>query len=172
MPYIMLWCRAAIAGVFLVSVLSKLWGRAALAEFIRWVASLRLVPRRWSRPLAYCAVAAEVGALILLAVPSTVVLGLAHGTVLLAMLTGAIVVTLRRGDRAPCRCFGAGTARLGLPHVIRNLVLIAVCGTGLAVAPFGPGMALHPVGVMITLLGAAVIVLLVLQFDDLVALFA
>src|SRR5262245_366547 len=172
MPYILLGCRAAIAGVFLVAVLSKLWGRAALGEFVRWVGSLRLVPRRWSRPLAYGAVAAEASAVILLALPSTAGPGLGYGAVLLSMFTVAIVVTLRRGDRTPCRCFGAGTARLGLPHVIRNLVLIAVCGTGLGVSAFATGTAWHPVGVMITLLSAAVIALFVLQFDDLVALFA
>jgi uncharacterized membrane protein YphA (DoxX/SURF4 family) len=61
LPYVLLWCRAVMVGVFLVSAVTKLSGRAALAAFVSWVASLRL-PRTWSRPVAYAGAAAELGA--------------------------------------------------------------------------------------------------------------
>lgn len=171
MAYFVLWCKAAIAGVFLASVVSKVWGRAALGEFVLWVGSLRVLSGRWSRPLAYGAVAAEAGAPVLLATPRTALLGLGYGAMLLTVFTVAIVATVRRGDRRPCRCFGRGTNRMGRPHVVRNLALIAICGTGLLGSVFATSPAWHPVGVIITLLCAAVVNLLVLQFDDLIALF-
>ena len=67
----MLWCRAVLVGVFLVSAVTKLSGRASLAAFIWWVESLRLLPRGWSRQMADAAVAAELAAAILTAVPAT-----------------------------------------------------------------------------------------------------
>jgi hypothetical protein len=170
--YVVLWSRAAVAGVFLVSLAGKVRGRAALAEFVSSVGALEVVPRRWSRPAAYGAVAAEGSALLLVAIPATVPLGLASGAVLLSAFTAAIAAALRRGVRTPCRCFGASTTRLGLPHVVRNLALVAVCATGLVAAAPATDPARHPDGVATALVGAATVVLLVARFDDLVELFA
>jgi Methylamine utilisation protein MauE len=172
LAYLVLWCRAAIAGVFLVSVASKLRGRAALEGFVLWAGSLPVLPRRWSQPVAYASVAAETGALVLLVIPAAVPFGLGYGVVLLLIFTIAIVAALRRGDRRPCRCFGNATAPLGLPHVIRNLALIAICATGLIGTAFADRPAWNPAELATTVLTATVPALLALQFDDLIALLA
>jgi hypothetical protein len=61
---------------------------------------------------------------------------------------------------------------LGLPHVVRNLALVAVCATGLAATASITGPAQHPVGIATALVSAATVVLLAARLDDLVALFA
>ena len=54
---------------------------------------------------------------------------------LLIAFTGFVAVTLRRGVRTPCPCFGASDAPLGLATIARNLVLIAA--TLVATVPRG-----------------------------------
>jgi hypothetical protein len=108
----------------------------------------------------------------MLAVPATVPLGLGSGAALLSVFTVGIVASLRRGDRTPCRCFGASATRLGVPHVVRNLALTAICATGLVATAVAADPARQPVGIATTLVSAAAAVLLVLHLDDLVALFA
>jgi hypothetical protein len=170
--YVALWCRMTVAGVFLVSLATKVRGRVALAEFVSSVGSLGLLPRRWSQPAAYGAVASEAGAVILLSAPAIVRLGFVWGAALLAVFTVGIGTTLRRGERTPCRCFGASTTPLGRPHLIRNLALIAVCATGLVATTMAADQAWNLVGVTTALVTAATTVLLALYFDDVVALFA
>jgi hypothetical protein len=168
--YILLWCQAVLVGVFLASVVTKVQGRAALTGFVSWVDALRLLPRRWARPAAYSAIAAEAGAAVLSAVPTSAPLGFAGGAALLSVFTAGIAAKIRAGDRMPCRCFGASTTRLGWSHVVRNLTLLAVCIAGLAASAAAAGSAWHPVAVTVTLVSAAAVVLLVVRFDDLAAL--
>ena len=61
---------------------------------------------------------------------------------LTATLTAGVAVVIRRGTRARCACFGAGSTRpLGGAHLFRNLALLAVLAFGLASNPLGHG---HP----------------------------
>jgi hypothetical protein len=168
--YVALWCRITVAGVFLASLATKVHGRVALAEFVSSVGSLRVLPRRWPRPAAYGTAAAEAGTLLLVAMPATVRLGFAAGAVLLSAFTVAIAASLRRGDRTPCRCFGASTTPMGLPHLVRNLALVAVCATGLVATTSAADPASHPVGIATALVSGATVVLLAARLDDLVAL--
>jgi hypothetical protein len=46
--------------------------------------------------------------------------------VLLGGFTGFVAVRVARGERRPCPCFGAGSAPMGPPTIVRNLVLIAL----------------------------------------------
>jgi len=57
----------------------------------------------------------------------TVVVGAAVGLFLLALFTFLVVLSLRRGLRPSCHCFGRVTdAPIGPGTVVRNLVLMAV----------------------------------------------
>lgn len=98
--------------------------------------------------------------------------GFASGALLLSVFTVAIAAAMSRGDRVPCRCFGASTTRLGLPHVARNLALVAVCATGLVATVSATGPVRHPAGIATALVCAATVVGLAARLDDLVALFA
>jgi hypothetical protein len=124
--------------------------------------------------VAVAVTAAEAAVVVLLALPFTVPLGLGLAVGLLAAFTTGIVLALRRGQRAPCRCFGASTTRLGPAHVVRTLVLVTVAGTGLLtdlVAVGGAGAPPQLGGVAVALAAAAVGVLIVVRLDDLMALF-
>ncbi|MFC7643690.1 MauE/DoxX family redox-associated membrane protein [Streptosporangium lutulentum] len=78
--------------------------------------------------------AAELAAVVLLAVPTTAVIGFALSAVLLTGFAAGIAGALRRGERTPCRCFGAAGTRLGPAHLVRNLVLAVIAAVGLAVS--------------------------------------
>jgi hypothetical protein len=58
--------------------------------------------------------------------PSAVV-GAAAGLFLLALMTGLVVLNLRRGRRPPCHCFGrVDDAPIGAGTVVRNVVFMAL----------------------------------------------
>ncbi|WP_433565255.1 TlpA family protein disulfide reductase [Nocardia sp. CA-151230] len=118
--------RLALAVVFGLSAWGKLADRAgtrqAVGEFevpVRWVPAVA-----WGLPVAeavlavgvvlsWTAVAAAVGALLLLAVFTVVMVGL-----------------LRRGKRPSCSCFGAAsTTPIGARSVVRNGVLMVLAAS-------------------------------------------
>lgn len=170
LSYLLLACRVMLAGVFVVSLVSKVRSRAAYADFGRSVVDWRVVPRRWSAPVVAGVVAGEAGVVLLLALPWTVLVGFVAGGLLLAAFTGAIAVTLRRGPSATCRCFGAGKTRLGTAHVVRNLLLVAVCVTGAVAATMTAGLPSNAPGLGLTLTAAVVGVVFVVHFDEIAAL--
>ena len=90
---------------------------------------------------------------------------------LTALLAAGIGVILRRGTSAQCACFGSSSQRaLGLPHLTRNLGLLALlvvatlCEVGRHGQPPAGGAAL-------AIFAGMVIGLLFIRFDDLVELF-
>ncbi|WP_410050170.1 MauE/DoxX family redox-associated membrane protein, partial [Actinomadura sp. CNU-125] len=109
--------QSLVAVVFTVSAVSKARSAAAYAEFAADVR--RLVPAGPPRVLAGTVVAGEAAVPVLLAVPGTAPAGFAVAVLLLAGFTAAILGALRRGETAPCRCFGTSGARLGRGHVVR-----------------------------------------------------
>lgn len=172
MEYVVVGLRSLIVLVFAVSVASKLRGRRAYAEFV--AATGRLSPRPvagtavWR--LAAWVVAAELAVPVLLLVPVTASLGFAVAAALLVALTGAILLALRRGERAPCRCFGSAEQPLGYPQVVRNLVLLAVCVLGLVGGQL-PVAAPDPAGALLAVVAGAVAATVVVMADDIAALF-
>jgi len=171
MAYVEFGCQVLLGGVFAVSAGSKLYSRTAFAGFT--AATARLTGTRAPRPrqLAVAVVAGEIAVVLALIVPALVLWGFAACVGLLAVFTAAIVRSLRRGQRAPCRCFGASDSPLGRRHVARNAVL-AACGVlGIAAGMSGGASSLD-VGLACVVAFAALIgVALTVRLDDLTGLF-
>nr|WP_051865080.1 MauE/DoxX family redox-associated membrane protein [Streptosporangium roseum] len=173
MLYLTIGCRALLAGVFVIALAGKVRGRAGFDEFVGSIVALGMFPRAGSVMAAYAVLGAEAVVILSLALPSTVLLGFAAAMALLAALTAGILAAMRRGRRAPCRCFGASAAPLGTAHVVRNLVLLLAGGAGLTAGAVAgdAGAGAHPAGLVLALVTAAVGVLLVVRLDDLLGLF-
>ena len=92
---------------------------------------------------------------------------------LTAQLVTAVALTLARGRRPRCRCFGAAGAPLRPALVARNLALAALAGAGAAAAT-GPAdpttLAAAPlaVGAIVATIALAAVA----SFDDLVEIVA
>ncbi|TDD05259.1 hypothetical protein E1292_17530 [Nonomuraea deserti] len=167
----MLTCRIVVAGTFLLSLAGKVRGRKAYEEFSRSVATLSMVPGRWVRPAAMGVIAAEATAALLVALPfRTAPVGFGVAIGLLTVFTAVIVRAMLSGDRVPCRCFGASVTPLGLPHVIRNLALLAAAITGYIGFESAAQSRLSTGGVLVSVAAAAVAGLFAVRIDDVVAL--
>lgn len=172
MEYVLIGLRSLIALVFVISVASKLRSRLARAEFV--AATARLSPRpltagqaRW---LAAGVVAAELAAVVLVAVSVTTPIGFAVAVALLLGFTGAIALALRRGERAPCRCFGSAEQPLGYPQVVRNLVLLAAALLGLVGGQL-PAASPHLAGALVAVGAGALVATVMAMADDITSLF-
>ncbi|MFC0112006.1 MauE/DoxX family redox-associated membrane protein [Kibdelosporangium aridum] len=167
-------CAVLMCVVFGVSAAGKLGGGRWRA-FMASTGLLRLLPpslRTWAAGavvVAEPAIAAALAGAVVLGDPVAEVAGFAGAAALLMVFTGAIVISLRRGDRTPCRCFGAGATPLGWPHVMRNAVLLIVAGVGLAGA--AAGGAPQPGAALVSGVAGGAFGLLLVRFDDLVDLF-
>jgi hypothetical protein len=162
--------RILIATVFIGALSSKVASRAAFESFTQSLRQMVMMAQAAARPAALASVALEglTAALLLVPVLSTAVAGFGLALVLLIVFTIAIWRSLARGDRTPCRCFGASDTPLGPGHIGRNLALMAVAGSGLVAALIGGRLDPAP-----ALVGATVGLVLgvcVVMWDDLVML--
>jgi hypothetical protein len=171
MEYLIVGCRGLLIVTLLVAVLSKLRSRAALAAFRSSIEAMEVLPRRWVGAFVAATIAGELAVPALLVVPATVPAGFLGAAVLIGVFTGSILAALRRGALAPCRCFGASSRPLGLPHVARNTWLLAVAAVGCVGSLAGPPGALDPAGVAVALAAAGAAAILTVALDDLVSLF-
>lgn len=168
MEYLAFGCQVLLGGVFAVSAGTKLYSRTAFADFTAATARLTGARAARARLLAVAVVAAEIAIVVALVVPALVLWGFAACVGLLAVFTAAIVRSLRRGQRAPCRCFGASNSPLGTQHVARNAVLAAFGGLGVAAG----GTSSLDVGLACVVAFAALVgVALTARLDDLIGLF-
>ncbi|MEV4755974.1 MauE/DoxX family redox-associated membrane protein [Micromonospora sp. NPDC049559] len=168
MSYLALGCRAALALVFGVAVVAKL---RDYRGFVAALAAMRLLPANWSGVVAPVAVAAEAAVAVLLGSGWRPVLAFGVAAALLALLTGAVTIVVARGTAASCRCFGRVERPLAVRHVVRNILLATLAGTGAAATLGGAGAGVPPAGAVVALLSAGVAALLVTTADDLVELF-
>ncbi|GGL03619.1 MauE/DoxX family redox-associated membrane protein [Planomonospora parontospora] len=175
MAYVLLGCQVLVAVVFAAAVAGKRSGEA-FAEFT--ASTGRLLPPRlagWRQPAARAVFAAELAVPVLVAVPATAVAGFTLSLVLLTAFTAGIAGALRRGERAPCRCFGSSATRLGPADLVRDLFLIVVALTGVMAAllvPAGRAWPASPATAALTAVAALAGAALVIRLDDLIALFA
>ena len=158
-------CATLIGLVFVASAVTKL---RDFGGFARSLPALAPVAPGLVRPLASAVVAAEAVVPVLLAVPPWASYGFALAFGLLTAFTAAIVLALRRGRRARCRCFGASGAPVGPRHLVRNGTLLAVTALGWA-AP--PSLAV-PAGLAVAATAGLAGAVLVISFDDVADLFA
>jgi hypothetical protein len=80
----------------------------------------------------------------------------------------AIGLLLRRGEPAPCHCFGVQDAPLGPAHLVRNLVLLAFAVVG----TLSPAGTYDAGAVALAVASGALVAVLAVRLDDLVALFS
>ncbi|MGK5639348.1 MauE/DoxX family redox-associated membrane protein [Streptomyces sp. URMC 126] len=171
MEYVVAAARGLLGLVFLVSAVGKVSGRAAFMAFAASVRSLGVVTPRRARPVAGAVVVGEAAVCGLLATPArgAAAAGFLVAAGLLAAFTVGIVAAVRRGASTPCRCFGASTTPLGIPHVVRNVLLCAVAVTGACVVPRAAGA--EPGGVLAVGAAGSLAGAVVTQLDRLLALF-
>jgi uncharacterized membrane protein YphA (DoxX/SURF4 family) len=137
--------RFFLALVFIAAGASKL---TQVQEFERAVTNYRLLPRRFSRPVAIWLPQAELGAGLLLALGVALVPTAYLIASLLLVFSTAVSINLLRGKEMSCNCFGTSTPeKMTWLTVGRNLVLVGMAmgivsnpPIALSVWP-GPGVA-------------------------------
>lgn len=176
MAYVALACRCMVGLVFAASVLSKLRGREAYARFVSATGRLRpgwVFFRIPAGAVAGGVIAAEATVLVLLVPPGTAWMawmGFALAGLLAMAFAAAVLAALRRGDRAPCHCFGGSARPLGRVHLVRNVVLAAAAGLGMAAGAVTAGP-LKPAGGIAAVVAGAVVAAVVVTADDVAGLF-
>lgn len=170
MAYLILGCRLVVAGIFLVSLISKIRNRAQYREFVVATAALTGTRAPVTGRLAGLTVAAEGAVVLLTALPVTATAGLLLAVAVLGAFTYALVRVVRRNRVVTCRCFGSSAAPVGWPQVLRNVVLILVAVTGL-VAGLDGWSPVDVGGAAVTAFGAVACVLLLARLDELIELF-
>jgi hypothetical protein len=172
MGYVVLGLRCLVGLVFVASVVGKLRGRESYARFVVTAGQLGsgwVTTRVPVRVLSGGVIAAEAATVVLLVLPATARAGFVLAALLAVAFAAAILTALRRGDRAPCNCFGVSTRPVGRVHLVRNAVLAAAAGLGLAAdAATGP---VEPAGVVAAVVTGAVLAALVVTADDMADLF-
>lgn len=161
MTYIAFGVRVFFGALFLIAAATKTRRRDAWRSYLVSVAGLTTLKRGGRiRAVAMTAVAGEAAVPILMLFPTTIPWGFALSALLLCGFSTAAVLTLRRGDRQECRCFGGSAETIRRSTVVRNGVLLTVllCGAlawrSAAPVPLDAGWAVLTGVVAATLLGA------------------
>ncbi|GAT66875.1 methylamine utilization protein MauE [Planomonospora sp. ID91781] len=172
MTYLTIACGVLLALVFTASAWSKLRSRTDLASFTESLRRLRPLPPGWTAAAAAAVVSAEALIPVLVAFPAVRPAGYGLAAGLLAVLSVAIELSVRRGDAVPCRCFGPSPSPLGRRHLVRNGLLLAAAvagGAGSRAADLPP---VHPAGAAVAVAAAGLAAAAVIRFDDIAELFA
>jgi hypothetical protein len=132
--YVDIASRLLLLTVFSLALAGKTSSRSAWNEFVESIRAMAVIDRARAPMAAAATAAAEAGVIVLALIPlrraGSAAFLLAAG--LLGCLTVAVTMVVRRGAAVPCRCFGASQTPLGVPHVVRNLILVATALLGLA----------------------------------------
>ncbi|MFB1046829.1 MauE/DoxX family redox-associated membrane protein [Streptomyces chrestomyceticus] len=171
MQYVAMGTRCLIGMIFLLAIIGKLAGRNPLGTFMISIRDMGVVPSGLIRPTALAVLICECAVFALLVAPvtSAIMAGLALAAALLLIFAAAVMLAIRRGVRAPCRCFGSATTPLGTVHAVRNILLAAAAALGAMAAPRAGSADAGPMilTAVTGLLGGGLISVL----DDVVALF-
>jgi uncharacterized membrane protein YphA (DoxX/SURF4 family) len=126
MPYLALIARLVIALVFIVSGWAKLQNPG---EFRRTVAKFDLLPDQVARGFAAGLPWLEVALGLGMAAGLQVDILVTIVTLLVAVFTGAVILSMARGKNIECGCFGRlVSSKVGWHLIIRNCVLIGLLG--------------------------------------------
>jgi uncharacterized membrane protein YphA (DoxX/SURF4 family) len=124
--------RVSLGAICLWAGAEKVRG---LNTFTHGVAGYRLLPLRLVRPAAVSIVAAELVVGVLLIADLVPLLAAAGAIVLFALFAVALGVSLARGDRGLCHCFGASDAETISPlALIRAFALAGLATVTLVLA--------------------------------------
>ncbi|UWE09719.1 MauE/DoxX family redox-associated membrane protein [Actinacidiphila bryophytorum] len=170
MQYVDIASRLLLLTVFLLALAGKISSRSAWQEFVESIRAMAVIDRAKAPAAAVATAVAEAAVVVLAAVPvrlaGSAAFVVAAG--LLGCLTVAVTAVVRRGAPVPCRCFGASETPLGVPHVVRNLILVATALLGLA-ASLVQGHFNFGLCAVVAVFGAG-LGLLMARWDDLVSL--
>ncbi|WP_371483328.1 MauE/DoxX family redox-associated membrane protein [Kitasatospora sp. NBC_00315] len=171
MDVVILISRGCLSLVFALSVQGKARDRRDFAEFTASVGALVPAVADRARQVAALVVAAEAATVVALAVPGTVLPGLALAAALLGAFTLLAVAASRSPTGTPCRCFGRSSVPFGAVHAVRNAGLLAVAAAGIAATALAEPGSITPVAAVSAWLAGGVLGLLATTLDDLVGLF-
>jgi peroxiredoxin/uncharacterized membrane protein YphA (DoxX/SURF4 family) len=137
MPIVLLICRLLLALVFGVAGVAKLvdpaGSRKSLEEFG--------VPARWTRPLAWLLPLVELACAVALLPAASAWWAACGAAALLVLFTTAMAVSLARGRRPECRCFGQlHSSTVGWTTLARNAGLTGVAALVVWQAPTSAGV--------------------------------
>jgi hypothetical protein len=156
---VVLGCQFLLGLVFAAAVAGKVTGYRA------FVGSVEDMGFRPAAPIAALVLLGEIAVVALVVtVPPA---GFALAALILVTFAAAIVLSLRRGNTKPCRCFGRSTTPLGRHHVWRNVLLIAVAMLGALAEPGTAGPAVAVLAAVAGVIAGTLVVML----DDLRFLF-
>jgi thiol-disulfide isomerase/thioredoxin len=148
-------CRLYILVVLVAAAAGK---ARALGRFAETLEVLVHLPARWSRSAAAAIAAVELlVALALVAGGAAAWPGMAAALALFLAFTAVLLVALVQRQAVSCNCFGASDHQISAWDVVRNLLLMAACGTWFLL---GPAEASLAPSTWLLLLGAAVLAFL------------
>jgi Methylamine utilisation protein MauE len=120
--------------VFLLSALPKLRDRKT---FARIVARYRLLPRRLARPFALAVIATEAFLAAAFLTGWLLPIALPLAAAVLVLFAAAVALSLRRGRRIPCGCFGGEDESVSARSLARLGTLLAAVVVVATVGPTG-----------------------------------
>ncbi|SRR6266496_1444630 len=121
------------------------------------------LPGRLVAPVAVMIMVAEAAIAVLLCLPGHG--GFLVAALLLVVFDIGIAVTLHKGQKVPCRCFGSSGQPLGARHLARNFVLLVIALTG-----FTGGVPVNLVGAVVVAGLSALFAAALIHWDELVFL--
>jgi len=172
MGYIDLATRAAMGIVFAVACASKVRSRIALERFTRSLEELKLPSAAEPRLIASVVIGAEAATVVCLVVPFTVAIGFTLALLLSSTFALAIVRAVSDGAQVPCQCFGSDGATLAGRHVVRNVLLVGLGVTGLAVQFGGSASATSVAGGLLAAAAGTALGYMFIRWDDIAFLAA
>src|SRR5690348_6314242 len=123
MGLVLVLCRLALAGVFIVAGIGKLLDLPGSQQAMRNFG----VPEPFAKPAGIALPLVEIGIALLLLPVAAAPGGAMLALLLLAAFISAIAVNLARGNRPDCNCFGQlHAAPIGWPTLARNGGLAAL----------------------------------------------
>lgn len=129
-PYTSVLARWFVAGVLLISSVSKLFDRAGLVQAVE---AYRILPTRLSRTVALALPYTELllGVALLLGLWTRIAAGL--NILLFLSFAGAIAINLARGSELDCHCFGALYRKSISPASLFHVGVLALLATYIAI---------------------------------------
>jgi Methylamine utilisation protein MauE len=126
--------QLSLGVVFGLAAIPKLRDRAT---FTRTVARYRLLPRRLTRPFAAAVIATESFLAVAFLTGWLLPVALPAAATVLTLFAVAVALTMRRGRRIPCGCFGGESESISGRSLARLGTLLAGVVVVAAVQPTG-----------------------------------